>query len=97
MTIMIVCFECPDDRKREMDELIAKGGYRDYSEFISLAIANQFLLHSRAGIVAGIVVESASASSRERQANSKSGSSGSLNNESKDGSEIERPILGDVP
>ncbi|OGA01962.1 MAG: hypothetical protein A3H35_04150 [Betaproteobacteria bacterium RIFCSPLOWO2_02_FULL_62_17] len=94
---MIVCFECPDDRKREMDELIAKGGYRDYSEFISLAIANQFLLHSRAGIVAGIVVESASASSRERQANSKSGSSGSLNNESKDGSEIERPILGDVP
>ena len=26
---MIICFDCPDDKKRELDEVIAQGRYRD--------------------------------------------------------------------
>jgi hypothetical protein len=54
---MIICFECPEDKKRRVDEAIARGGYRDYSEFILVAIANQLLLHSRVGASSGVVIQ----------------------------------------
>lgn len=56
---MIICFDCLDEKKRELDRLIAEGKYRSYSEFISLAIVNQLLLHSQFGAASGLVIQSA--------------------------------------
>lgn len=44
---MIVCIEVTQRTKDELDRLLALGGYRDYSEAVAVAIANQMLLHSR--------------------------------------------------
>lgn len=54
---MIICFDCPEDKKRQLDDVIAASGYRDYSEFILVAIANQLLLHSRASVSPSFVIE----------------------------------------
>lgn len=42
---MIVCIEITLKTKDELDRLLAIGGYRDYSEAVSIAVANQVLLH----------------------------------------------------
>lgn len=55
---MVICFDCPDDKKREIDRLIAAGRFASYSEFICLAIANQLLLDTQVGMShQGLVVE----------------------------------------
>lgn len=42
---MIICVNVERNTKEQMDQLIRSGEYRDYSELISLAVGNQFLLH----------------------------------------------------
>jgi hypothetical protein len=44
---MIVCFEIDQDTKKQLDQLLKAGQYRDYSQAIAVAIANQLLLHDR--------------------------------------------------
>lgn len=45
-TEMIICINVERNVKEQMDRLIRAGDYRDYSELISLAVGNQFLLHN---------------------------------------------------
>jgi len=44
---MIICIECSKNTKDQLDKLLGAGSYRDYSEVIAVAIANQLLLHVR--------------------------------------------------
>jgi hypothetical protein len=44
---MIVCIDISQRTKDELDRLLEKGGYRDYSEAVAVAIANQVLLHNK--------------------------------------------------
>ena len=41
---MIVCFNCSPETKEKLDSLIKSGQYNDYSEAITLAIANLAVL-----------------------------------------------------
>ena len=45
---MIICVEISQRTKDELDRLIKEGGYRDYSEAVAMAVANQVLLHKGA-------------------------------------------------
>src|SRR5215472_9663648 len=45
---MLVYIDIKSRTKDELDRLIELGGYRDYSEAVSVAIANQLLLHREA-------------------------------------------------
>lgn len=45
---MIICFEISQRTKGELESLLEIGGYRDYSEAVAVAVANQLLLHSHA-------------------------------------------------
>jgi hypothetical protein len=42
---MIICFDIQRDTKSQMDEMVQDGDYRDYSELLAVAVANQHLLH----------------------------------------------------
>lgn len=44
---MIVCFQCAANVKRQMDDLLLEGGYGDYSELISIAVANLAAMHTK--------------------------------------------------
>lgn len=44
---MVICFECSKEAKAALDTLLATGGYKDYSEVLAVALANQLLLHSK--------------------------------------------------
>jgi len=46
---MIICFNCSSDTKTSLDDLMATGQYKDYSEAISAGVANQLLLHGQIG------------------------------------------------
>lgn len=41
---MILCFNCSSDTKQMIDSLISKGQYKDYSEVVSVAVANLLVL-----------------------------------------------------
>jgi hypothetical protein len=43
---MVICFDVNRNTKDVMDQMISNGAYRDYSELLSVSIANQLLLHS---------------------------------------------------
>ena len=43
---MVICFDVDRKTKDIMDQIISNGAYRDYSELLSVSIANQLLLHS---------------------------------------------------
>lgn len=43
---MIICFDVDRKTKDIMDEIVRNGAYRDYSELLSVSIANQLLLNS---------------------------------------------------
>ncbi len=43
---MIICVDLSQRAKDQLDKLLESGGYRDYSEAVAVAIANQLLLHS---------------------------------------------------
>ena len=43
---MVICFEVDRKTKDIMDQMVSYGAYRDYSELLSVSIANQLLLHS---------------------------------------------------
>ncbi len=45
---MIIYIEVSKRTKDELERLLEAGGYRDYSEAVSIAIANQLLLHTHA-------------------------------------------------
>lgn len=42
---MVICFEVDRDTKDKMDRMVRDGDYRDYSELLSITVANQFLFH----------------------------------------------------
>lgn len=44
---MILCFEIDQDTKAKLDQLLKGGRYRDYSQAVAVAVANQALLHQR--------------------------------------------------
>jgi Arc/MetJ-type ribon-helix-helix transcriptional regulator len=66
---MIICFECSEENKRGIDQLIAAGRYRDYSEFVSVAVANQLVHEQAAGSQAVRGKSSKSADASQRDAN----------------------------
>ena len=43
---MVICFDVDRKTKDIMDQMVSNGAYRDYSELLSVSIANQLLLHS---------------------------------------------------
>ena len=43
---MIICIEVSQRTKDQLEKLLEAGAYRDYSEAVAVAIANQVLLHS---------------------------------------------------
>ncbi len=43
---MVICFDVDRKTKDIMDQMVSKGAYRDYSELLSVSVANQLLLHS---------------------------------------------------
>lgn len=45
---MVICFNINRETKEKMDSLMKDGQYKDHSEIIEIAVANQFLLHSSA-------------------------------------------------
>ena len=52
---MVICFQCSKETKAQLEELLQIGAYRDYSEAISLAIANQVLLQKTTGRTALVI------------------------------------------
>ncbi len=44
---MVLCIEIDQETKARLDELLTLGQYRDYSQAIAVAIANQVLLHGK--------------------------------------------------
>ena len=53
---MVICFDCSIETKQYLDDLVAEGQYRDYSEAIRVAVANQILLHRKVGKDGSVVV-----------------------------------------
>lgn len=53
---MIICVEVDQATKAKLDELLKGGEYRDYSQVVSVAIANQVLLHERLTQAGGALV-----------------------------------------
>jgi len=45
---IVVCVELSERSKSELDQLVLQGGYKNYSEAVSVAIANQIVLQRRA-------------------------------------------------
>ncbi len=43
---MIICIDVSQRTKDQLETLLEAGSYRDYSEAVAVAIANQVLLHS---------------------------------------------------
>src|ERR1700730_17546421 len=46
---MIICIDVTQRTKDQLEKLLEAGAYRDYSEAVAVAIANQVLLHSSQG------------------------------------------------
>ena len=62
---MIVCFHCSTETKEQMDELLTKDNYRDYSELIAVAVGNLWMLDREIAAKGTIVIgESATLPSR---------------------------------
>src|SRR5258708_27867738 len=57
---MVVCVELSERSKSELDQLVVQGGYKNYSEAVSVAIANQLILQRRATGVGAFVLDSES-------------------------------------
>ena len=53
---MIVCFNCSTETKKSLDFLLESGQYKDYSEAISLAIANLVILQEEVLRSGGVVI-----------------------------------------
>lgn len=54
---MIICIEVTQRTKNDLESLLEIGGYRDYSEAVSVAVANQLLLHGSKATQHEIVIE----------------------------------------
>jgi len=44
---MIICFECSHATKEALDRLLSEGQYVDYSEVLSVAVANLVVLQNQ--------------------------------------------------
>jgi len=53
---MIICFQCEPDVKKQLDDLIRTGHYRDYSEAVSCALRNEMLIQERISKGGGALV-----------------------------------------
>lgn len=54
---MIICFDCSAETKQKIDSLLEKDRYRDYSELISIAISNLWLLDKEMEGNGGLVID----------------------------------------
>jgi Arc/MetJ-type ribon-helix-helix transcriptional regulator len=69
---IVICVEFTERSKDELDELVAQGSYKNYSEAVSVAVANQLLLQRRATVSGAFVLALESAlSSSPREAESR--------------------------
>jgi Arc/MetJ-type ribon-helix-helix transcriptional regulator len=57
---MIICFDCPSATRDELDQLVAKGSYRDYGEVIVAAVRNQALMEQEVAQTGPIVMNRSS-------------------------------------
>lgn len=64
---MVICFDCSEEAKKALDDLIATGQYRNYAEIISLAIANHLLLHSHMGTGSHLLIKPPTEVGKERE------------------------------
>ena len=53
---MILCFNCLQETKRLLDELLHSGGYRDYGDVITTAIANLSMLQGEIARTGPIII-----------------------------------------
>jgi len=65
---MVICFECPQRTKRLIDELLAEGRYKDYSELLISAVDNLSVLQEQVRGTGSLVLETPLRSPREVQA-----------------------------
>ncbi len=70
---MIICFECSKDTKEQLDKLMGAGSYRDYSEVIAVALANQLLLHARSKDQPAVVLDHSLGADESRRAGAAAG------------------------
>lgn len=65
---MIICFECTQKTKKELDTLLVSEDYNDYSEIINLAISNLSVLHSELNNQGSITINSSAKKIFEEEA-----------------------------
>src|SRR3972149_3310011 len=53
---MIICFNCDAEIKSKMDLLLGKDQYKDYSEVITVAVENLFLLDQEMGTARSLII-----------------------------------------
>lgn len=55
---MIICFKCPPETKKDLDNLLLSGQYKDYTEIISSAVANLAVLQQELSQTGAIIIGS---------------------------------------
>jgi hypothetical protein len=60
---MVVCFRCSPETKRQLDGLLRSGGYRDYGEIMTAAVANLSVLEGETRREGTLFLDKGSASS----------------------------------
>lgn len=72
---IVICADLSERSKAELDELVAQGNYKGYSEAISVAISNQLVLQRRATGSNALVLDSQSMLQSTTKATEASGAS----------------------
>ena len=57
---MIICFDCPPETKKILDDLIRSGEFSNYAETISVAVANQAVLRNQLQQNSSLIINNAS-------------------------------------
>jgi hypothetical protein len=53
---IVVCVELSERVKKELDELLVRGRYKDYSEAVAVAVSNQLILQKRASETGAFII-----------------------------------------
>jgi hypothetical protein len=64
---IVICVELSERAKADLDELVARGRYRDYSEVVAVAVSNQLVLQKRAGVAGAFVMSAEDQSNLAKQ------------------------------
>src|SRR2546421_343525 len=67
---IVVCVELSERSKSELDELLARGRYKDYSEAVAVAVSNQLILQKRASETGGFILSGDDRSNSPQQESS---------------------------